>query len=608
MSAPVLVILFGPVAVFLLLAVARPLRERGGLAGLLVVAVTASTLWAAGDLLSEVYVSGETQEYTLRWMSVAGLDFAQIGYRVDGVSAGMAVVVSTVALCVQVYSLGYLRGEAPASIGRYFSWQALFVFAMQSLVLAPNLLQLFMGWELVGLCSYLLIGYYWRKKEAGKASLKAFWVNKFGDSFLLLGLVVLVTATGGFGWDLPAGLDPMVATAIGLLIFVGAMAKAAQVPLHVWLPDAMAGPTPVSALLHAATMVAAGVYIVVRGWPLFEASETTLTVMVWVGSITALSAGFFALLQDDVKKLLAFSTCSQLGYMMAALGAGSMSAGYFHLTTHAFFKALLFLAAGALIHAVHSNNMSRMGGLAKSMPVTFVLFTIGALALAGFPGVSGFFSKDMVLEALHNGTHTDPTLWGPLVLLLIGVAVTALYMTRAVLLIFFGEAATKGHRPELSMLLPMLVLAVPSVVIGLWVGDFRSMVGEPGDSAAEMVSHFVGLPAVATAMAFGGFALGIIEHRRGSLPAPAGLADWLRGRPLDSFYEWVWNKAVLVGARGVAWLDRYVIDATMNLVGWSALQSGDRARRVHTGGAADYIWAIGMGVLVLAAFAVLGVG
>ena len=608
MSTPVLIILFAPIAVFLLLAAVAPLRNRGPLAGVVVAAATAGTLWAAVTLFLDLYASGETLEYTVRWMSVAGLDFAQVGYRVDGVSAGMAVVVSTVALCVQVYSIGYLRGEHPGSIGRYFSWHALFVFAMQTLVLAPNLLQLFMGWELVGLCSYLLIGYYWKKAEAGKASLKAFWVTKFGDSFLLMGLVVLVVATGSFSWDLPLDVDPGVATAIALLIFIGAMAKAAQMPLHVWLPDAMAGPTPVSALLHAATMVAAGVYIVVRGWPLFAASDLTLTIMLWVGATTALVGGCFALLQDDVKKLLAFSTCSQLGYMMAALGSGSLSAGYFHLTTHAFFKALLFLTAGALIHAVHSNDMSKMGGLRRSMPTTFVLFTIGALALAGFPGVSGFFSKDLVLEALHHGTADNPVLWIPLCMLLAGVAVTALYMTRAVLKIFFGDEKpdSHGHRPELSMLLPMLVLAVPSVAIGFWVGDFQALIGQDGYSATEMLSHFVGLPAVGVALAALGFGLALAEHRGTRLPAPTGLADWLRKRPLDSFYEWAWNNAVLVFARGVAWLDRYVIDALMNLVGWAALEGGDRARRIQTGRAADYVWAIGAGVLVIAAWSVLG--
>ncbi len=604
-----LLILFVPVVVFLLLG-AVPWLRRGALAGTLVAAGTAVTLWAAGDLFWQLYQGGETVEYVVRWMSVDGMDWAQVGYRVDGVSAGMTVVVSLVALCVQVYSIGYLHGEEPESIGRYFSWHALFVFAMQSLVLAPNLLQLFMGWELVGLCSYLLIGYYWRKAEAGKASLKAFWVTKFGDSFLLLGLVLLVVATGSFGWDIPADIDPAMGTAIALLLFIGAMAKAAQMPLHVWLPDAMAGPTPVSALLHAATMVAAGVYIVVRGWPIFEASETTLTVMVWVGSITAFLGGCFALLQDDIKKLLAFSTCSQLGYMMAALGAGSMSAGYFHLTTHAFFKALLFLAAGALIHAVHSNDMSKMGGLLKKMPVTFVLWTLGALALAGFPGVSGFFSKDLVLEALHHGAGDNPMMWGPLILLLGGVLITALYMTRSVARVFFGEPADPNahpHRPPRSMLLPMLVLAVPSLAIGFYVGDFQSLVGLPGYSATEMLSHFVGLPAIGVGLALTGFALGVYEHKKGPLPAPAGLGDWLRARPLDTFYEWAWNNAVLVFARGVAWTDRYVIDALMNLVGWTAVVGGDKARRIQTGRTADYVWAIGAGVLVLAAFAIFGV-
>jgi len=597
------IILFAPVVAFGLLAVAAPIRERGTLAGWLVAAATGATLWAALALFFGQLSDPQTLEWTIRWMSGGSADFAQVGWRVDGVSAGMAVVVSLVALCVQVYSMEYLADEAPGSRGRYFSWHALFVFSMQSLVLAPNLLQLFMGWELVGLCSYLLIGYYWRKPEAGKASLKAFWVTKFADSFLLMGLVVLVAATGSFSWDLPAGLSQGTITAVAVLLFIGAMGKAAQMPLHVWLPDAMAGPTPVSALLHAATMVAAGVYLIVRGWPVFEASETALTMMVWVGAVTAFSAGCLALLQDDVKKLLAFSTCSQLGYMMAALGAGSMAAGYFHLTTHAFFKALLFLTAGSLIHAVHSNNMSEMGGLRRTMPVTFGLFIIGAAALAGLPGVSGFFSKDMVLEALSHDAQ-----WGPLVLCLAGVAVTAAYMTRAVLTIFFGEArgAHKAHEPGWRMLVPMLALGVPSLAVGLFVGDFQSLVGEPGYSATEMLSHFIGLPALGVLLALIGFGAGYAEFKGTKLPAPAGLGDWLRSRPMDRFYEAAWNRAVLVVARGVAWIDRYIIDAAMNLVGWGALAGGDYSRRIQTGRAADYMWAIGMGTLAVVAYGLLG--
>jgi NADH-quinone oxidoreductase subunit L len=596
------IILFAPVVAFALLAIFPAIR-RGNRAGLAVSAATGLTLWAALELFFDQLKNPRVLEEVYRWMPAGGADLAQVGWRIDGVSAGMAVVVSLVALCVQIYSTEYLHGEAEGSIGRYFAWHALFVFAMQSLVVAPNLLQLFMGWELVGLCSYLLIGYYWRKPEAGKASLKAFWVTKFADSFLLLGLVLLAVNTGGFGWELPADMSQGTVSAIALLLFIGSMGKAAQMPLHVWLPDAMAGPTPVSALLHAATMVAAGVYLVVRGWPLFEMAPDVMTFMTWVGAITAFTAGCFALIQDDVKKLLAFSTCSQLGYMMAALGAGSLSAGYFHLTTHAFFKALLFLTAGSLIHAVHSNNMSDMGGLRRDMPVTFGLFVVGAAALAGLPGISGFFSKDLVLEALHH--HGA---WGPLVLCLAGVAVTAMYMTRAVLRIFFGARRYRGHEPGVPMLAPMLVLGVPSLLVGFWVGDFRALIGDPGASAAEMFSHFIGLPAVGTLLALGGFGAAFMEHRGTALPAPAGLGDWLNSRPLDRFYEAAWNKAVLAGARAVAWMDRYIIDAAMNFFGWGALAGGDQARRIQTGRAADYMWAIGLGVVAVAAIGLLSGG
>jgi NADH-quinone oxidoreductase subunit L len=536
---------------------------------------------------------------TLDWIPLGGEGLVGVGWLLDGVSAPMLVVVGLVAFCVQLYSLGYLDDESPEALGRYFTWQALFVVVMQAMVLAPNLLQLFMGWELVGLCSYLLIGFWWQKPEASRAAVKAFWVTKFADGGLLLGLVILAAATGGFGWQ-TGGLSENQLVVITLLLFLGVMGKSAQVPLHIWLPDAMQGPTPVSALLHAATMVAAGVYMVVRAWPLFEAAELTLQVMCWVGAITAFVAACLALLQDDVKKLLAFSTCSQLGYMVAALGAGSMAAGYFHLTTHAFFKALLFLAAGVLIHAMGTNNMSKMGGLAKKMPLTAVLFTLGALALAGVPPLSGFYSKDLVLEGLHHDHQ-----WVPLGLAMVTVALTGAYMGRAVVKIFGGppgDEAGHAHEGPPVMGIPNLVLGVFTLVAGfLFVGPFHTLLG------LEAGFHMTPLGMVALGLAVLGLLVGGWMARGGRVPGVAGLSGFLRTAPMDRLFVGAYQWVLLGLARGVAWVDRYVVDGFINAVGWALIACSERARQLQTGRADQYIWAVAMGALAILVYTTWGV-
>ena len=587
-------VLLAPLTAFALVALIPPLRRRGRVAGLVVVTGSTVSLLAAVSLLQPL------SRQVWRWLPSAGQDLAQVGWLVDSTSAPMLVVVGLVALCVQVYSFSYLEDEPGPALGRYFGWHALFVVAMQILVLAPNLLQAFVGWELVGLCSYLLIGYWWKEAHVGKAAVKAFWVNKVADGGLLLGLVVLVGATGTFAWD-PTGLDPAVLTAVTLLLFVGVMGKSAQVPLHVWLPDAMAGPTPVSALLHAATMVAAGVFLVVRAWPLFEGAETTLMVLCWFGGITAFAAACFALVEDDVKKMLAFSTCSQLGYMVAALGAGAMVAGYFHLTTHAMFKALLFLGAGSLIHAVGSNSMAAMGGLRKQMPWTCLLFVIGGLALAGIPPLAGFFSKDLVLEGLMRSGH-----WGPFVLCLAGVLLTAVYTGRALVRIFWGELRSPEAHPHESpalMLLPMVLLGVATVVVGFLGAHFSVLVTGSAEGGAFHIGP-VGIGGLVLALA--GLGIGKWLADGGSLSALAGVAAQIASSPLDRFYETVWRRVVLVAAAGVAWIDRYVVDGLMNLVGWASLWGAERARRLQTGLVTDYVAAVAVGVVVLVLYTVGG--
>lgn len=392
-------------------------------------------------------------ERAFDWAPLGGGFVLELGLLVDGLTAMMLLLVTTVSLMVHVYSREYMRGEDRFTY--FYAMLSLFTFSMLLLVIANNTLQGIVGWELVGVCSYLLIGFYWEEKSNQDAANKAFLTTKFADVGLLVGVMVLaagVATSGGAGAEVPFNIDTTIELAIGgelssftivagcLFIFLGAVGKSGQMPLHVWLPDAMAGPTPVSALIHAATMVTAGVFFVARLYPVFAQSLAVMNTIAIVGVITLFLAGLLALVQDDIKKVLAYSTVSQLGYMVAALGVGGYTAGVFHLFTHGFFKALLFLGAGSLIHAVHSNSMSEMGGMRKFMPVTYVTFVIGALALAAFPLTAGFFSKEEVLVAadLWSGQGFAT---GSAVFLLgfAGSFVTTFYMARSVFLIFFGE-------------------------------------------------------------------------------------------------------------------------------------------------------------------------
>ena len=395
----------------------------------------------------------------------------EFGWVVDGLSIMMYFVVGTVSLLVFIYAINYMEGEIRYTF--FFTSLTLFAGSMLVLVSAPTLLQLLIGWELVGVCSYLLIGHYWEEKENSSAAMKAFITNKIADVGLMIGIIILALSTGTLRISeilYQATHDYEAITAVayiaGILIFIGAMGKSAQFPLHVWLPDAMAGPTPVSALMHAATMVTAGVYLLGRLFPFYQGiAHEALDVVLIFGVITLFSAGLIAIVQDDLKKVLAYSTVSQLGYMVTAMGSGAYTAGLFHLWTHAFFKALLFLAAGSVIHAVHTNNMSEMGGLRKEMPKTFMTFIIGTVALAGLPPLAGFFSKDEILASLNHEGHN--------LFFMVAVAgafITAFYMTRAVLLTFYGEYRGHGHPHESDSMMtnPLIALAFLAVVAG-WV-------------------------------------------------------------------------------------------------------------------------------------------
>jgi len=430
---------------------------------------------------------GETFNGTVyTWMVTDGMRL-EVGFLVDRLTTLMLLVVTFVSLMVHVYTVGYMRDDP--GYQRFFSYIALFTFSMLMLVMSNNFLQLFFGWEAVGLVSYLLIGFWYKKPTAIHANLKAFLVNRVGDFGFLLGIAAIAMYFNTLDYaevfaaapgmadaqiEIFSGVPWSAMTVISILLFIGAMGKSAQVPLHVWLPDSMEGPTPISALIHAATMVTAGIFMVARMSPLFELSETALSFVLVIGSITALFMGFLGLVQNDIKRVIAYSTLSQLGYMTVALGVSAYSAAIFHLMTHAFFKALLFLAAGSVIIAMHhEQDIRKMGGLKKYMPITYWTSLIGSLALIGFPGFAGFFSKDTIIEAVHASHIAGSGI--AYVAVLSGVFITALYTFRLFFLTFHTKerfddhTRSHLHEPPSVVWMPLVLLAIPSVVAGYWI-------------------------------------------------------------------------------------------------------------------------------------------
>ncbi len=432
------------------------------------------------------FISGETTVFNdnLYSWAVFGDIAINVGFLVDSLTAIMMSVVTFVSLMVHIYTIGYMKDDP--GYQRFFSYISLFTFSMLMLVMSNNFMQLFFGWEAVGLVSYLLIGFWYKKETAIFANLKAFMVNRVGDFGFLIGIAAVMYAFGSLDYAQVFERAPQVAgetiaifgqtewsliTVICIALFIGAMGKSAQAPLHVWLPDSMEGPTPISALIHAATMVTAGIFMVSRMSPLFEMSEAALSFVMLIGAFTAFFMGLIGIVQNDIKRVIAYSTLSQLGYMTVALGVSAYSAAIFHLMTHAFFKALLFLGAGSVIIAMHhKQDMKEMGGLRKYMPITFVVMWIGSLALAGFPGTSGFFSKDVIIEATHLSDR-----WGSGVAywaVLLGVFVTALYSFRLLYLTFHGKERMDNHTKEYLkespwvVTLPLILLAIPSIIIG----------------------------------------------------------------------------------------------------------------------------------------------
>ena len=458
------------------------------------------------------------------WGEVGDLRL-EIGFLIDELSATMMLVISFVSLMIHVYTIGYMADDP--GYQRFFSYISLFTFSMLMLVMSNNFLQLFFGWEAVGVVSYLLIGFWFKRERAIQANLKAFLVNRVGDLGFLLGIAAVLLLFGTLDYAAVFEAAPGEAeatlsivgtaewsamTVICLLLFIGAMGKSAQVPLHVWLPDSMEGPTPISALIHAATMVTAGIFMVARMSPLFELSEVALNAVMVIGAITAFFMGLLGIVQNDIKRVVAYSTLSQLGYMTVALGASAYAASIFHLGTHAFFKALLFLAAGSVIIALHhEQDMRRMGGLWRHMPITWLCSLIGTLALIGFPGFSGFFSKDGIIEAVRHSELAAAWIGYPAVLF--GVFVTALYSFRMYFLVFHGEERIDEHTREhlhespLVVTVPLVVLAFFSVVIGWpWVEPmlFGGYFGEAivvlpeHDTLARVGAGFTGAGAFAT--------------------------------------------------------------------------------------------------------------
>jgi NADH-quinone oxidoreductase subunit L len=606
-ALPALLALLLPACAFILLALAGPFRRLGRPAAYLSIVLSAAALVAAIGAL-RLAGGGGYSEWLWSWIPAEAGPLATVGVLADGDSALMLVLVALVSFLVQVYSLGYLSDEAMPSLGRYYAYQSLFAFSMTGLVLAPNFVQLFICWELVGLCSYLLIGYWYTKPEAARAAVKAFWITKAGDVGLLIGIVLLWRQTGTFDFlELlmlaDAGTIPLAGLGvITFCIYLGAAGKSAQFPFHIWLPDAMEGPTPVSALIHAATMVTAGVYLLTRTVWLFRLTPEVMEIVAWNGAFTALLAAVLACVQTDIKRVLAYSTVSQLGYMMAAIGAGFASAGFLHLLTHGLFKALLFLGAGAVIHAVGTNDIFEMGGLWRRMPQTVIVFVIGTLSLAGIPLFAGFFSKEEILGAVLAGGFPVP-----FAMLLMGAFLTAFYMFRVVFVTFAGAPAASqgGHHgadshvqdAPLFMALPLWILAIMCVGVGTLFAVWHP------EAEFEALGW---LTAAVFGIVLAGIALAYLVYQRHAISAD-GLASAfapiraaaLRRFWIDDVFAGIYGWLMLPFSRLVGWIDRYFVDGILNVLSAWTLMAGAGLRRIQSGRAQDYVYGIALGVLAL---------
>ena len=600
------------VAFFIVLPFRRYLPLQGAFVSIVAILLGFALFWfALGGLLSD----GATA-YGVDWLRV-GDTVIGWGVAVDEISVAMLGLVTFVALLVQVYSLGYMKhdGHYDPGLGRYYAFHSLFVAAMLALVLADNLLFLYIAWELVGLGSYLLIGFWYERRSAAEAAKKAFVTTRIGDVGLLIGIILLFRATGTFDISTiihiaqNGGISDVTLTASTLLIFMGAMGKSAQFPFHVWLPDAMEGPTPVSALIHAATMVAAGVYLVARLMPLFELDHAVLLVVASVGLFTFIFAGTIALVVTDIKRVLAYSTVSHLGLMMLALGSGGVGVALFHLVAHGVSKAMLFLGAGSVMHAMdEETDIRKMGGLLSRMPITGWTFIIGAASLAGVVPLAGFFTKDEVL--LYVLEHLPPVY---IILALVGVALSALYMARVTFVAFLGQPNSdhsEVHESPASMTVPLLLLApfavgVGFLAFGLWEGyhGFAAFIEGKGEF------HLVlWLSAASLLLAGAGIAVCWLAYVRGSVSLEDISARFavihrilVNKYYVDEAYQWVIDKIALALARFVAVFDRAVVnDVGVDGPADVVKSSGLRMRFVQTGRIYNYGMAMAAGMVILA--------
>ncbi len=614
-----------------------------------------SALLSLFVLSTQMADGAKPMDYTVyTWMLAEGVKF-EVGFLMDRLTAVMISVVTFVSFCVHIYTIGYMADDehnwpkeslaGRNSYQRFFSYISLFTFSMLMLVMANNFLQLFFGWEAVGLVSYLLIGFWSVRETAIFANMKAFLVNRVGDFGFILGIAAVAMYFGSIHYGEVFAKAPEFADAqislwegnswslmsvICILLFIGAMGKSAQVPLHVWLPDSMEGPTPISALIHAATMVTAGIFMVARMSPLYELSETALAVVLVIGATTAFFTGLIGVVQNDIKRVVAYSTLSQLGYMAVALGASAYAAGIFHLMTHAFFKALLFLAAGSVIIGMHHDqDIRNMGGIRKYMPITWITSLLGSLALIGTPGFSGFFSKDAIIEAVHHSTN--PAAGYAYVMVLIGVFITALYSFRMFFLVFHGEGPRDAHAREhihespKVVTVPLVLLAIPSVVIGWFTVGPMLFGGFLDDAIHVLPQHDVlgtlgadfhgpfgfvlhGVMGAPFWLALGGFLTAWFIYMK-----KPQIADQVKDRfawlykVLDRKY-WVdelYQAVFGAGSRGlgkVLWwggdrllIDGMVVNGSAKTVGWIA----GIVRHVQTGYLFHYAIAMILGLLLL---------
>ena len=628
-------IFLAPLGAFLaIVSIIRPFLNRYTTlsSGLLIVALAVSfglSIWT----LSSVISNGPLNFEPHTWLSIKGLDI-RVGLLVDPLTAIMLIIVTGVSLLVQIYSVGYMTHDP--SYSRYFAFMGLFSASMLGLVLASNILQMYLMWELVGLGSYLLIGFWHQKPEAAAAAKKAFLVTRIGDFGFLLAILYLFFNKQSF---LEQGLNPLEIadiqaaipmiksgviasisgiglTWIGLGIFAGAAGKSAQFPLHVWLPDAMEGPTPVSALIHAATMVAAGVFLVARFFPIFEASEVSMTTIALIGTFTAIFAATMAVVMNDIKRVLAYSTISQLGFMMASLGIGAYGASIFLLFNHAFFKSLLFLGAGSVSHATGTFDMRKMGGLNKIMPVTYIATIIGSLSLVGIFPLSGFWSKEEILgHALHGNSFNASIFW----ILMVGSLLTAWYTIRMVYLTFHGTFRGKVQSAHLTestgfMLAPMIILAILAIGSGYIVNPQYHIMGIPSHwfslfirpaslhSAIVPINWWLAIGVTASTIAT--IALTVRVYSKASqVPKVLHWPHYLATQKyyIDRVYERTIVAKLLYRSIGtlLEWLDQQIVDNTVDTIGWISRNIGRVIGKSQTGQAQTYGIFLSLGLVVI---------